>query len=63
MIGYYELFNIRMSLTMNSFVGEDTILNSILDAFRSQCREASAGEIWSLILVQVSTHAAAFLIN
>ena len=37
------------------------ILNYILNFTRSQCREAKTGVIWSLLLVPVSTRAAAFL--
>ena len=36
------------------------ILNSVLNFTGSQCREAKTGVIWFLLLVPVSTHAAAF---
>ena len=48
---------------MNNFVCEDKDLKFDSGLPGSQCREASRGEIWSLILVLISIRAAVFWIK
>ena len=53
----YELFDIWRGLIVKGFIFEEQDLQFYTEL--SQCREAMTGVIWSLLLVPVSTRAAA----